>query len=141
MGDQNPSLKSKPAQIGRSVQSLARDCVLLADLQFQLLIVDLHQFWDAVKTRLVLAIAMAILALGSVSVLLIGLARLLETATSWPAGVSELLVGGLATAIALGFLMSLTKVLADAARPLQRSQQELKDNLNWLRETLRHNDD
>lgn len=142
MARENPAVNgASGSRLGRNVQSLLRDGMLLADLQLQLFVADVRQFWSTAKIQLALAGGLAVVILASLTVLLIGAAHQLQTWAGLPAGLAELIVGFTATVLAVSGLWFINRRLTAATEPLRQSQQELRENLNWLRETLRHEDD
>jgi hypothetical protein len=71
------------------------------------------------------------------TVLLLGLARLLDEFVAWPAGVMELIIGGVGVLIAAIIAAWTASRYRTATRAFDRSQTELLRNLAWLREATR----
>lgn len=117
-------------------QRVARDVLDLCELQWELLSVDTQQAKRAGAKAIVFgSIAGTLSAAGSV-VALVGGGFLLSEFTNWSAGISMLVVAGVATLIScvlLWFTWSLTKRGIDA---MAESRSEFSENLRWLKATL-----
>lgn len=125
----------------RSASSLLKDFARLADLQIQLLGVDLYDFWQQARLGIVATLGAVTLALSALTVLLFGLADFIQTAAGWSEALSHVVTGGCALLIGgLGLLLGLRQ-LTTAAGALQRSRQELQENLEWLRSILTPEDE
>lgn len=122
--------------LAHNVGDFARDLVNLAELQAQLLAVDLKQSARQAAARVGLVAVGLALVLACLPVLLMALAYALIEVASWShglsflvAGVVGLLMGG---ALALGGLAWLRRTQPS----WERSRRELGDNLRWLKQSL-----
>lgn len=122
--------------LAHSFGECARDIVNLTELQGQLLLVDLKQNAGALGLPLTIVALGVALLLACWPVLLMALAYALVEGAGWShwlsflvAGLVGLVVGGALAAGGLAFLRS-------AMPGLERSRQEFRDNVQWLKETL-----
>jgi hypothetical protein len=120
----------------QAIFDLAVDGLKLADLQVQLLTLDVKESWSSIwRSTLVLAIAAAAL-LAALPVAMIGSAEFLRQAMSWSLEFALLMVSGTVLLIAVGLAIWSARRLAAAAKPLRRSAEELSANLTWVRSVL-----
>ena len=132
---------SEPRPLGTNVASLVRDLARMADLQLQLLALDVTQFWSSARTGLVVSLLAGIAILGSLPVLLFGLAGLLERGTGWSPEVCQL-IPGIAMTIGGAILLWVGVIrIGRASASFRRSHEELSENLKWVREVLHHDEE
>lgn len=123
----------------QALLALAVDVLKLADLQVQLLTLDVREVWAAAwKSVLVLGGGMA-LVIAAMPVLLISAGEYLRQAFSLSQEFALLLVSGVVLAVATALIGWSAQRLARAAKPLRRSTDELRANMTWLRSVL-HSD-
>jgi hypothetical protein len=126
--------------LGTNIASLARDLARMGDLQLQLLSLDVRQFWSSARAGLTVSLLAAVAILASLPVLLFGVAGLLERATGWNSDVCRLALGaGMALGGAVVMWIAVMRV-GNAATSFRRSQEELAQNLKWVREVLHHDE-
>jgi uncharacterized membrane protein YqjE len=133
----NHNGRGKPAGVGRSVSGLAHDVITLAELQAQLLAVDLRDSRSRAALPVALLISGVLLALGTVPVLLLGIGWLLVMHAGWTEGTAFLTVGGSAIVLAAAITWIGSQRLRSAITVLTRSCQELSENIQWLKQTLK----
>lgn len=131
-GNSNP-------HVGENLAGLAHDVANLAELQIQLLAVDLRDARSQAGPAAVFLGAGAVAALGAVPVLLMGLGYLLVEWAEWSAAAALLTVSLIAIVGGLTVLYLGWKRLMSAAGTLQRSKSELVETLHWLKESLKPN--
>lgn len=125
----------------RSASILAQDAMRLADLQLQLLALDVAEFWEQARFGLVLGLTGLVVLLGALPVLLLAAAELLRMNTSLSLAASQGVVVLVALTLAgIGIWLSL-RFLTRAGASLQRSQAELRENMAWLRSVLNGDDE
>lgn len=113
--------------------SLAHDLITLAELQTRLLFLDLKEAGTRSAASAVSLAAMVALILSGGPIILFGFAQMLNANTDWPPGVANLVVGGVACLIgAIAAWVSVTR-LQRVTRVLSRSQQELHQNLEFVK--------
>ena len=135
MSSQNGKTQFPPQSVAHDVGEFAHDVVTLAELQTELLKVDLE---DCVK-RMILPIVLFSLALvvvlGSIPIALTAFACLL-VAAGLSYGVAFLLTAllGVFCAVGLGFLG--WKGVSSMSKSFDRSRSEFSRNLRWVKRML-----
>jgi hypothetical protein len=119
-----------------AVLALAVDALKLTDLQLQLFTVDLQEFWAHAKMSVALLIVGTAALIAALPVGMFGVAEYLRQACSFSIEFGLLLVSSSVLILAGGLIAWSAQRLAKAAVPLQRSGEELRENLNWLRGVL-----
>lgn len=123
-----PSSSESPS-VTRSLACLTHDVIELAELQVQLLVLDVNNSWEASRTAIVLVIVGASFLAGAVPVALAALAELLIAHFSWPlaAGYSVAALVGIVCAsacIAIAWIRVRRGLVG-----LKRSREELRRNI------------
>jgi protein-S-isoprenylcysteine O-methyltransferase Ste14 len=127
----------RPTRIRANLAGLAHDALTLAELQVQLLTVDLRDARRGAGTALSQVLIGAVLALGCVPVLILAAAHLLIEIAEWPAS-GAYAVGAILAAVAAMILLRLGwRRTSQALATVQRSRTELLETLRWLKESLR----
>jgi hypothetical protein len=130
--------QAPPASLVGNLAEFGNDVATLAELQAKLAIYDSKECVRQATIPSIVVVAASALALGSVPVLLIGLADWIASSTRLSAGAAQLIVG-FVFLIAAG--VAGTLALRAALRCLEtfrRSQEELIRNLSWIRTVLVH---
>jgi uncharacterized membrane protein YciS (DUF1049 family) len=123
--------------VAASVSDLTHDIIELSELQAQLVALDLKQSMEKARTTLILAVAGACVALGTIPVALLALAALLYEQLQWS------IAGSVATAMAVGLLIAGVVLgiaygyIKQGLVSMERSREELRRNISWLKTTLR----
>ncbi len=126
--------------LGTNIASLVGDLAKMMDLQLQLLSLDLKQFWSNARVGLTVSLLAGFAVLGSFPILLFGFAEILQRVTGWTHGICLLTLGASFTiGGACVFWIAVIRV-GRAAASFKRSQEELLQNLKWVREVL-HQDE
>jgi uncharacterized membrane protein YqjE len=125
------------AALGENFSRFAHDLTTLTELQVRLLAVDVRDAKQKSGAAAALLLGGAVLMLGCIPVLLLGLAQLLIEFAQWPASgayacvaVAALIIGGAVGYAGWNKLMS-------AAGTLGRSRAELLETLQWIKKALR----
>jgi hypothetical protein len=126
--------------LGTNVASLVRDLARMMDLQLQLLSLDVKQFWSNARAGITVSLLAGFAILGSLPVLLFGIAQTLQRATGWSHEVCLLALGTTFTIGGACVLWGAVIRVGRAAASFKRSQEELTQNLTWVREVL-HQDE
>lgn len=128
---------SPRGEIRHGVRHLASDIVTLAELQSELLKVDLRNWLGgSVAPALILGATAAVFALGSLPVLLLSMAYYLVEATDMSLPLAMLTASGAGLILAI-FLGLFAWVAARRGRnAFDRFGVELKSNLAWLKQVL-----
>lgn len=135
--DETPTLN--PHRSSRAPQALfdlTVDALKLADLQVQLLTIDVRRFWSSAWTSLLVMAAAAALLTAALPVAMFGCAEFLRQSLSISIEFALLLVSGIALGVACGAMVWCGLRLSVAAVPLRRSADELRENLTWMRGLL-----
>ena len=122
--------------LGTNVASLARDIARLLDLQLQLLTLDVKQFWSKARAAITVSLLAAMAILGSFPVLLFGIAEMLQRMTTWSHEACLLTLGFAFTIGGACVLWFAVIRVGQAATSMKGSQEELAQNLKWVREVL-----
>lgn len=130
--------KSRP--IGSNLTALVEDLIRMADLQLQLLKLDLQQFWSDAGKSVIAASTAGIFLLGAIPVLLFGVAGALQTWAGLSPFVSQLIVSFLVIVSGGIVLRGAFMTVGEATQSLKRSQEELTNNLTWMRDVLQQDD-
>lgn len=126
--------------LGTNVASLVRDLAKMMDLQLQLLSLDLKQFWSNARVGLTVSLLAGFAILGSFPILLFGFAEMLQRVTGWTHGICLLALGASFTIGGACVLWIAVIRVGRAAASFKRSQEEMLQNLKWVREVL-HQDE
>jgi len=122
--------------LGTNVASLVRDIARLLDLQLQLLALDVKQFWAKARVAITASLLAAMAILGSFPVLLFGIAEMLQRMTQRSHEACLLTLGMMFTIGGACVLWFAVIRVGQAAISMKGSQEELAQNLKWVREVL-----
>lgn len=125
--------------LSRNLAALARDLARMADLQLQLLSLDIKQFWSGARTGLFVLCLAGITVLGAIPVLLFGVAGLLERFAELTPEIARLIVGSVILLVGAVTMWFSLRRIGRAAASLKRSQDEMSENLKWIRDALYQN--
>ncbi len=128
------------SKVRGSATGLLQDAIRLADLQFQLLLVDAADFWHRAKLGLAGAAISVVVLLCATILLLFGIAEFIQLQSGLDAYLAKAIVAGsfLIIASIVGWLS--IRWLTKAGNVLKRSASELQENLNWLRSVVNQDD-
>lgn len=141
IGSNSPNSQSPaaPAQaMSRSVRQLGGDVLSLMELQAELLQVDVREWVQSFIRPLAALVIAAIVGLGSIPPILIGLGFLLEAKTDLPLWGAMLTAAGAGLALAVAAAAIGVWLLKRDRAMLHRFSTELRKNVRWLREMLNH---
>jgi hypothetical protein len=125
----------------RSLRSLLQDALQLVDLQLQLFNLDLSELWGRAKIAAALCIMASVAMVAALPVLLLSFAEELRAVTNWSSAGALAVVSGTTLALGAAALFWSLRQLTHAGASLARSQQELKENMAWLRSMLSGDED
>jgi len=132
--------ESAPAKgMTRNVSELASDVASLAELQTRLLVVDAKESVRRLIPPVVLGALGLALLLGSIPVLLMGVAQLLVYAGLGPAA-SLFIAFAIGALIAGLSLLAAWLLLRDSFSTFERSREEFQKNLAWIKDALKQGD-
>jgi uncharacterized membrane protein YqjE len=124
-------------RLGRNLSDFAHDVVTLAELQLQLLSVDLRDTRATAVPSAIMLCSGLIFAFGTIPLLLAAIAFLLVEFAGWTYSAAFGLVA-LASITIAGLLawFGWTRLMA-ALSVLKRSRDELRETMHWVKESLR----
>lgn len=117
--------------------SLAQHALELSELQLQLLVADLKAATSLTRTAAVLAVVAVVLLIAAAPVLLLSAAAALQETFELGRALSLLIAGLAAVIVAAGLLYAGWKVLIRGAGKFGRSRDELKYNIQWVKQAVR----
>jgi Putative Actinobacterial Holin-X, holin superfamily III len=129
---------ASPLTVVGNIADFGNDIATLAELQVKLTALDAKECVEKATTPLIILGAGGILALGSVPVILIGLADVIATSMKISSGSAQLMVGLIALAIAGVASYFGLKGATSSLDSFRRSREELIRNLSWIRTVLVH---
>lgn len=128
--------ESPASKVGSNLAGLTHDLMTLAELQCQLVAVDLRDGLSKSLIPVVMIIGAILLALGTMPVILLGIGWSLVTSAGLSIGITFLLVS-LAALILAGLVAWWGSTqLIQALSVLKRSQNELRENIRWVKQAL-----
>ena len=130
------NVSASPLTVVGNIADFGNDIATLAELQAKLTLLDAKDAATKATTPLIVLGVGAALALGSLPVILIGLAGVIAQVFQVPAGSSQLIVGLTALAIAGGAGFVGWKGSTGSLSSFRRSSEELTRNLSWIRTVL-----
>ncbi len=122
--------------LGANIASLVRDLARMMDLHSQLLALDVKQFWWNARLGLTISVISGIAILGSFPVLLFGFAETLQRVTGLSHETCLLALGTMFVVGGICVLWLAVIRIGKAAESFRRSQEELTENLKWVRDVL-----
>jgi uncharacterized membrane protein YqjE len=129
--------RTQMPDVAGSVSGLTHDVIELAELQTQLLLLDLKKSTQKTRTCLILAVVAVCLLLASLPVALVALAALLVEQLEW----SQSAALGVATLVGLVlagiFAGAAYGIVRSGLISVQRSKDEFNRNIAWIKSTLK----
>ncbi|HVT30403.1 MAG TPA: phage holin family protein [Lacipirellulaceae bacterium] len=130
--------RPKEPNVGASFSELAHDVIELAELQAQLMVLDVKSATRKTRTSLILAVTAFCILLGSIPVALYTLAQLFVVWFNWPqwAGLGLSTIVGLVISACIGGGAWLR--FKSGPGTMERSREELSRNIAWIKSSLRN---
>jgi hypothetical protein len=122
----------------QSIGRLSHRLVILAELQAELLKADVKDGLTAMTRPVALLLGGAMFGAGSVSVLLIAVAQAFREWAGFSPTISYLVATLVGLAIAAAAVLVGSALVWKELAVFRRSQEELRRNLAWLKEVLKH---
>lgn len=135
--DDQRTMNRRTHGVRKNLGDLVHDAVTLAELQVELLKVDMRDARRGVVLALGLIGTGAVLALGTIPILLSSAAHALILHANWSAPLAYLVVGGVAAFVAGGLVWIGVSRAAGAVGTVQRSKAEFAETLRWFKGSLR----
>ena len=128
--------QASPASLVGNLAEFGNDVATLAELQSKLAIHDARECLRRATIPVIVVVGASVLAIGSVPVVLIGLADWVASITRLSAAAAQLIVG-LVFLVAAGAAGTLAlRASLSSLESFRRSQEELTRNLSWIRTVL-----
>ncbi len=124
------------ASFAESVAKFIRDLLRMGDLQLQLLSIDLKAVGQSARFATALGLVGLGLLVGSVPVLMFGVAGVLHLLSLIPMEYAWILVGGMGCTLGMIVLGNAVNRLTQVSLAMKRSQEEFHKNLEWVRGVL-----
>lgn len=125
-----------PRAMRRNLGQLGSDVMTLAELQVELLQVDMREWLRACTGPIILLLSAMLLGLASFPILLLSLAYGLGYVTDWSLAARLLAAGGVGLVTAGACALIAVQLLRRDVKILSRSTAELRRNVRWLKEVL-----
>jgi len=121
-----------------NIAEFGNDVATLAELQAKLAVYDAKDCVSRATIPLIVTVGASVLAIGSIPVILIGLADWIASSTRLSAGAAQLIVGLIA--LVLGGVAAIIALRASlrSLESFRRSNEEFTRNLSWIRTVLVH---
>jgi hypothetical protein len=129
---------ASPLTVVSNIADFGNDIATLAELQAKLTLLDAKDAVAKATTPLIVLVAGATLALGSLPVILIGLAGVVASALNLSNPVALLIVGLAALGVAVVAALIGLKGSTGSLTSFRRSSEELTRNISWVRTVLVH---
>jgi len=127
-----------PASVVGNIAGFGNDVVTLAELQAKLTVIDTKECISRATTPIIALAAGAVVALGCVPVVLLGVADLISSASGITPGAARLIVSLVALGAAGAIAYLSFKAVTGSLTSFRRSNEELTRNVSWLRSVLVH---
>ena len=121
-----------------NIADFGNDVATLVELQAKLAATDLKEVKHRATVYIIVLICAVILCLGTIPIVLLGIADLLVMALQIRLGLALLLTAGVTLAICGAVIALMLPRLSLAVEPLRRSREELIRNISWVRTVLVH---
>jgi len=127
----------KVPNVAASVSDLTHDVIELTELQVQLVALDVKQSVGKARMLLVLTVVGVCVVLGTIPVALIALAALLMHFLAWSAAAATCVAALVGLIVAGAILGTAYSYIKKGLFSMDRSREELRRNIAWLKSTLR----
>jgi hypothetical protein len=127
---------TSPSSFTDTLARFLRDLLKMGDLQLQLLSLDIKAVGNSARFGIILAVIAAAMLLGSIPVVMFGVAGVVHLAMHLPLEYAWLVVGGMAMLVGVILLIISVACLARATHSMRRSHEEFRRNLEWMRSVL-----
>lgn len=128
---------SPAAGVGHNVADLSHDLIELAELQCQLLLVDVSESKSKSMIPVIVMAGAALFALGTIPVILLGVGWLLVDTLDLSEAAAFLIVGFVSLLIAAGAGWWGYRAVKSALSLLTRSRREMSENIRWIKMALK----
>jgi len=133
----NGRFRDKQPDVATSFSELAHDVIELGELQAQLFALDVKSTVKKTSSSVLLTIIGVCVLLGSVPVILFALGYLISELLDWPVSAGLGISAAVGIAISAGILLLAWNRLSAGLNSMQRSSEELRRNIAWIKSTLK----
>src|SRR3954462_15095327 len=133
----NGRFRDKQPDVATSFSELAHDVIELGELQAQLFALDVKSTVKKTSSSVLLTIIGVCVLLGSVPVILFALGYLIAEVLDWPVSAGLGIAAVVGIAISAGILLLAWNRLSAGLNSMQRSSEELRRNIAWIKATLK----
>jgi len=133
----NGRFRDKQPDVATSFSELAHDVIELGELQAQLFALDVKSTVKKTSSSVLLNIIGVCVLLGSVPVILFALGYLIAELLDWPVSAGLGIAAVVGIAISAGILLLAWNRLSAGLNSMQRSSEELRRNIAWIKSTLK----
>jgi len=130
--------QATPGSLVGNIAEFGNDVATLAELQAKLAAYDARECVSRATIPLIVVAAASVLAVGSVPVLLIGLADWIASRAGISPGTSQIIVGLVCLALAGVAVFLAFRASLRSLESFRRSNEELTRNISWIRTVLVH---
>jgi Putative Actinobacterial Holin-X, holin superfamily III len=127
---------ASPLGVVSNLADFGNDIATLVELQVKLAALDAQEATARATVPMALLGTGAVVGLGTIPVILMGLADLIASSTRLSAGSAQLIVGLVTLALAGLFVYFGVRGLTGSLESFRRSREELTRNLSWIRTVL-----
>jgi hypothetical protein len=129
--------KKSWGMLRRDVTDLLHDVATIGELQAKLTLCDVRASASRARVPLLVCLAAAAVLAGAVPIVLVAGAESLVQYAAWTRPPAYLVVSATAGVVGLLALTLAGRALRRSTEPLERSQRELAENVQWIRRALR----
>lgn len=133
----NGRMRDKQPDVATSFAELAHDVIELGELQGQLFALDVKSTVKKTSSSVLMSIIGLVVLLGTVPVILLALGYLVAELLDWPVSAGLGIAAVIGIAISAGILLLGWNRLRAGLNSMQRSSEELRRNIAWIKSTLR----
>jgi len=133
----NGRARDKQPDVATSFSELAHDVIELGELQAQLFALDVKSTVKKTSSSVLLSVIGLVVLLGTVPVVLLAVGYLIAEIFDWPISAGLGIAAVVGIAISAGILLLGWSRLKAGLNSMQRSSEELRRNIAWIKSTLR----
>jgi hypothetical protein len=123
--------------VATSFSELAHDVIELGELQAQLFAIDVKSTVKKTGSSVLLSVVGLCVLLGTVPVILFALGYLIHELLDWPVSAGLGIAAVIGIVISAGILLLAWNRLSAGLNSMQRSSEELRRNIAWIKSTLK----
>lgn len=133
----NGRVREQEPNVAASFSELTHDAIELAELQAQLFALDIKSTTQKTRTSLILSVVGICMLLGSIPVALMTIGELFIQQFGWSPAAGYAAATFVGIALSAGFLAAGWFRFQSGLSAMQRSRDELRRNIAWIKSSLR----